>query len=225
MLLTVGFTDGSSELTQLQPVVLDLGKYHVRHQWDIGDHHRVFKLDLDKSVSVTHGAERVYFELSLAHPNLYESFLESLSSQKGYTTIARSVVAKAKLGQLKRLSIRYENRTRAIWVRLTARIRLQAPLVRTTDNRNITVEFATQLLDGSLRLDVRSLNISGVPGEIDRIIAKSIKPIDFQLSACLAEKSATLEQASFTEQDQALKIAVSLPTDEFMSAFWCLVRT
>lgn len=225
LLLIVGVVRGGSELTPPQTVMLDLGKQPVRYNWDIGKHKKEFALELNKSVAVSHGEEAVRFELALAHPQLYEHFLESLSSDKGYTTLAESLGFKAQLGKTKSLSLEYDEQRGVAWVRLSARIRLKAPLVRTTDNRDFTVELETQLVGGMLKLEVRSLNISGVPGEIDKIIARSIKPINFRLSECLAESNASLKRASFSREDQALRVAVALPTSEFMSSFWCMVNT
>ena len=224
-LILASSVSGDAEMTPSPGVKLDLEEQLVRYRWDLGKHDREFALEIGKTMRVTHGTGAVRFELVLAHPNLYEHFLESLSSERGYTTIAEALGMKAQLGRMKYLNLSYDPSRQAAWLRMEARIRLKAPLVRTTDNRDITVEFATRLDDGRLNLTVRSLNISGVPGELDKIIARSIKPVSFQLSECLAEKSATLEQASFSQTDQALKIAVAVPTTQFLAAFWCLAKS
>lgn len=225
VLLLAGTAGSSTVRAQSPGVELDLGQQLMRYRWDLGKHDREFALEISRTMRVTHGAGAVRFELALTHPNLYEHFLASLSSERGYTTIAEALGMKAQLGRMNYLNLSYDPSRQAAWLRMEARIRLKAPLVRTTDNRDITVEFATRLDDGRLNLTVQSLNISGVPGELDKIIARSIKPVSFQLSECLAEKSATLEQASFSQTAQALKIAVSVPTTQFLAAFWCLAKS
>jgi hypothetical protein len=194
---------------------------------EIGDLKSTLELDLQVSPSVEMGDPRVHVDVVLSEPALYAKLLGAFKSQdeSGCSMVYREGALEAQLCELQKVSVDFDKEKRAGRLRASARMRtgLNGALSKPQEH-GIALQTSIAFNEGSILLRPVSLEIEGLPREVNEPLLAEFGDFSFFLHRCLEGSDLTIENLSFPEGKNEARIRASSPVADSFRILGCLAQ-
>ena len=156
--------------------------------------------------------------------------IEALKSRatSGYSVVARKhifgVNNELKLKEVEWFSITWDPEKSNVWLRGKAKFNWVKVRIRSTKFSLVfSIEASQSIKENTLVLKGESLDLSNIPGELDKRLVKNIN-FKFPLPECLQNGEPKLTNIQLKKNSNSIKLGVSVLNDAVLGIVFCFAN-
>jgi len=220
-----------AESTSTGTLSIPVVRLPVNETIEIGDMRNPLILDAMIDTTIEDREDHISVQIRISAPELYSKLQEALRSRakSGCSVVHREGSgrggAELKLCHVADPTITFDEESQSLWLRATARLKAQINgLASDTSDYQLSAEYRASAADGLITLVPRSVNVKGLPGELDEELLALMKSVRVPTDTCLSGVDLRIEDFHLARGADAVTASLAIPAKQALPALLCVAN-